>query len=337
MDTLETAPTSEPVAPPETPDPAESSIAAHAAQFGPESVRQTPEVEQPETPAAQRARDTQTGQFAKEPKHRAKSQQAAAGDAPRIAELTKKWREAERRAEEAERRATARIPETDRREAPRPDVIRDVPKPPPTAQTAAFSDAEPTFDQFANEADPYAAYLRALGRYDRKKEAWDASEQQRQTQAETAQRERETSQRTMVETYATKTGEFRKTHPDFDKVIEACPVNGMTPVLEQALLRSDNGPDLVYYLAQHPDLYDEMLLLTDGKPVEEYYVALAQRRLVQRAQAAPTGSAAASRTFTQAARPPNPVRTGPLKAGDEPPGDGASIAEHAKFYGPKAR
>jgi hypothetical protein len=104
------------------------------------------------------------------------------------------------------------------------------------------------------------------------------------------------------------------------------------------MLTDDRGPEYVYYLGQHQDVLDELVLLTEGKAVTDASVAVVQRRLKQSAQAAQsTGSAAVMTPPYTPPKPPNPVRTGPIKAADELPDDTASIAEHAKHFLPKRR
>jgi hypothetical protein len=95
-----------------------------------------------------------------------------------------------------------------------------------------------------------------------------------------------------------------------------------------------NGPASVYYLAQHQDDFNELVLLTDQKAVTEASVAAVQRRLKQltsSTQAVTTGSAPRTPSYVPP-RPPNPVRTGPIRAGNELPGDDASLAEHERAY-----
>lgn len=323
METETTA--TEPVEAPEE----SGSLSDHEASYGVGGTGlEPPSVAQPVESAAPPVQSTepvtepstdrdQQGRFQK---HRAKSQQAQAGDVPRINELTQKLRAAERRAEEAEKRASTR-PEPERRVEPaKPQT--------PAGETFTF----PTFDEYQAQhpETDYEAWQDA--RFDARLEHRD-----QQRAATAAVEQRNTAGRQLIESYATKKAEFTKTHPDFDAIVESCQTTGLTPVLESAILTDDNSAALVYYLAQHPEFYDEMLLLTDGKPLDEHYVALAQRRLRARAQTASTGSVAPPRLVPPAPRPPNPVRTGPMQTGDDLPGDDSSLADHEKAFGQKRR
>jgi hypothetical protein len=51
-----------------------------------------------------------------------------------------------------------------------------------------------------------------------------------------------------------------------------------------------------------------------------------------------TGAPKPAPSVIVAPKPPTPVRTGPLKTGDDPPGDNdMSLANHEKFFGRKRR
>lgn len=306
---------------PVAPVPDDASLADHEAAFGRTKAEPSDDADDDAKP--DRARDPKSGQFSDKPRHRAQSQKARAEDVPRIQELTKRHREAEARAEAAEARAAA-LEAKQKPEAP-----------------AAFTDAEPTIEQFANEPDPYAAWTRALAKYDRKKE----THEERAQSAEVAAKARETQARDAEATrakteqngYQGKLETFVSEHPDFGTLLSKWgDENGtdIPPALVAAFWRLDNGPEVVYSLLQNPLVFDEMILLADGKPVTDAHVATLQRLLTSktRAQAARTGSVAAI-THSLAPRPPNPVRTGPMRSSDTPPTDESSLADHEKFYG----
>jgi hypothetical protein len=311
MDTVETStPTETPAAPPvETPSLASESIADHAAQFG-----ATPEPQKTE------ADDKRT-------RHRAASQRARAEDVPRIAELTKNWRTEQDRVKQLEA-----------------ELAKFKTTPPPPAPSRAtsettFEEKEPVLEDFADQPDPYTAWTRALGRYDRRREAFEAKQAE-----ESSRNEREQTERAVARdaAYHARLAEYVKTKPDFGEKFNAvlADVQEIPNLLERAIKDDDNGPAVLYHLLTHASDFDDMRLLTDGKPVTEQSVALLRRRLntlVSRSQAAATGSAVATASPSLAPRPPNPVRTGPLKTGEDPPGDGHSISDHEKYWGPKAR
>jgi hypothetical protein len=273
-----------------------------------------------ETPEEQadRTRDKR-GRFAR---HRAESQKASAADVPRIRELTAKWRTAETQLTQLQQEL-AQI------RAERAKLSEPPPAP------AAFSEAEPTSEQFQQEADPYTAYVRALAKYDLKKEAYEAK-QREHTESTTALEQKkdalaEQQERALHAHYAAREQSFKAQTPDFEAVVHAGPQEDLTPVLKAALLLDDNGPRLVYSLAKSPELYAEMLFLSDGKPLTEQNVAILRRILNARVPAVPTRSAAASNP-TVVHPPPNLVRTGPIKPASSIPDDDADLVDHERAF-----
>lgn len=330
-------------APEPTPVPEATSVADHAAKFGPQALEDAAQADNDDAPApggetpaqaALRARDDQ-GRFARE-RHRARSDRARPEDVPRIQKLTAKLRETERRLAEVEARTTTQKAET--------PIVPPAPREVPPPSTSAFAEREPTLEDFANEADPYTAYNRALGRYDRRKEAFES--QQAQAQAATQQASTQADEQVREwwaaadSAFGARKQEFVGRTPDYQAKVDALVKDhgDATPLLLHAVLVHDKGPELVYYLATHPSVYDEMLLLTDGKAITEQSVALTQRQLAARSQTAQTGSVTAAPYVSTVPKPPNPVRTGPMKSGDDSsPGDGHSIADHARHWGPRTR
>ncbi len=303
--------------PPVEPTAAEQSesIAAHAEQFNPPKLERVPE------PARER--------------HRAQSQRATAADVPRINELTKKLREAE--AEIARYKAVpARVEPSPPSVKPAASVVSPASTSATIAPSSGFTDPEPTLAQFADKDDPYLAYNRALAAWDRKKERFD----ERQTEQTTRASEAATQQIKEWETaHGTRMTAFKASHPDFDeKLAQASQEDAdLPPVLYHAILRDDNGPEILYHLLTHPVELDDMRLRAVALPPTDSSVALLQRRLRPYAQQAATTGSAASVTQVLAPRPPNPVRTGPMHTGDEPRGEQGSIADHAKAFDPSRR
>lgn len=294
-----------------------------------------------------------------EKRHRAQSQRAAPEDAAAIAALTKRLREAEEavgiakqpgesdRVYQLRRRAeVAELAKTQR--APAPQAPAPLP-PPPARQPAAatFTEAEPTLEQFASSTDPYSAHQRALAAYDRRKEAFEGRQAWEQTQATHEATQRQAATQKWVEErrmeHDQRVSAFVAERPDVKALFESPAVANlsMTPVMFAAIQLHAQGPQFMHALATAPDLAEDLFFLTEGKdignPLTNPLVAIVQRRLLQRAQAVQTGSAAPSVPETRAPRPPNPVRTGPIRPSDDPPGEGSSLAAHRKFYPPPRR
>lgn len=328
---------------PEGPEPSVS-IADHAAQFSPDRPSPAEPEDIPKTPA-------NTGQFAnKQPgRHHAQSQRATKEDVEQINTLTKELRELEAKAADKDPHAkdSPRVRTLKRQIAALKPIVEPPTSPTPAQSTIAetkpaitekpgeFSEKEPVFEDFSADPtkypDPLAAWMRAVARYEARKERWEESQQQQTSQAEA-------QERAQIDKFNASRTEFEKSTPDFAPVTEKFMAEVfLPPVLLNAIVRDVVlGPKFVYHLAQHPDLADELILLTHEKPLTDAFVATVQRRLTKEVQGAAvsTGSAPPPRPYSPP-KPPNPVRTGPIKTADEPPDQAASIAEHRKHYGPR--
>ena len=107
------------------------------------------------------------------------------------------------------------------------------------------ADGEPTIEQFDN-FDKFVAA----------KAGWIAKQQIESTLTEREQRQaaaRESTERTKtVEQWNKRVEEATAELPDFEEVVASSDVP-MTPPMQQAIMESDVGPKLAYYLANNPD------------------------------------------------------------------------------------
>jgi hypothetical protein len=184
---------------------------------------------------------------------------------------------------------------------------------------------EPQFDQFADQPDPYTAYLQAWGRWDR---------QQAITQA-LAEREAAHAEQARTQSLQTRLADGKTSYPDFDQVLTEADTLGLqvSAVMREAIADSPKAADLVYYLATHPEECTQLAEESVGTPVA---AATVMRRLLESQlapRAAPSnGSGPAARASVSTAKPPvTPVGSSPVVS-DAPPGDEASAAEHARYW-----
>jgi hypothetical protein len=308
--------------------------------------------------------------FQEQPKprerHRAKSQEANAGDFETIRNLsatlkekTEAWSKLKKAEGESPRvlalKQRIRGIEADLAEAEgsKPPLTRAEPVPQPRvapSAPSAFTEVEPSYKTFEADPgkypDPYLAYTRAVNAYDRRKERFD--EQQAKAKQDAAefstrtQREQAEAIQREGEAYLTRAKTFAVGHPDYFQKITDLQQKGhdIPPVVTAAIRRSDNGPELMYALARRPDVLDSLLLSNLSTPVTDATVVAMRRyltALVAPGSAGQTGAATSPSPEPRVPRPPTPVRTGPLKTGTEPPGDGASLSDHESFYQPKRR
>jgi hypothetical protein len=325
------------VAPDATPEPIpadDSSLSEHEAAFGPIDPGLSDEAREKAEAKQQRIR------------HRAKSQQAGPGDVGRIGELTRKLREAEAERDTWKSKASTapQVQPPAREERPQSTSVQPAPgagesgSPRQAAAQQNYTRAKPVEDEVGAKYPTYAEFVEDLAEWkveqrEAAREAKQAEERQK-AQFEQTQRQWHDTHKTYYERAAS----FEQQHPDFTTTVNQH-INGSTlpPAAYHAIIQHDNGPAIVYHLAQHPDQLTEMQLLFDGKPPSETYVALATQWLSSRTQAAGTGSAASTPPVVLAARPPNPVRAGATQTSDELPGDESSLAQHEHAFGKPRR
>lgn len=312
------------------------SIADHAAQFGPNATpsEETDDaaaavVSTPHSATTQRREDN--GQW-RQGRHRAKSQQAGPGDAPRIAELTGKWRtaEQERDALRAEVERLKAAPRQDNHQNAAQTIARVEPTPSarPTPAAATSDDPEP---------DPADTTTYADGQYDRKfmtdYARWAAREEHREIQKRQAS---ETAEQARGKAWSDNVTAARAKYPDYDAIAFAPTLIKKDTPIDVFIMEDESGAEVLYHLQKNPAELHDLL----GKPALAQLKALSllSQRLTTpptRAQAVATGSAATPQIRT-VPRPPNPVRTGAHSVSDAPPPtDGSlSLAQHARAFGP---
>jgi hypothetical protein len=230
---------------------------------------------------------------------------------------------------QAEQRAAALEAELQRLRQPPLSVTSPV-TPPPQNGHAQPHPGEPQFEQFADAPDPYTAYVQAWTR-------WDHATQLAQTRA---QWDAEQAAKTQAKEFEARLSEGRKQYADYDQVLTEADTLGLqvSAVMQLAIAQSPKAADLVYFLATHPEECTQLAEESQATPVD---AAPVMRRLLESqlgARAAPsngTGPAAPPKIST--AKPPvQPVGSSPVM-GDDPPGDTASAAEHARYWNRKLK
>lgn len=319
-----------------------SSLSEHEATFSPEARNEAPVETDDDGEPVQRTR------------HRARSQQASPEDVAQIRDWSARARAAEEAAGiarndgESERvyrlRVRTELAEAARqaRSAPKPEPVRQsapapvvAPAPTPAASTDAPTRPEPSEDEIGTKYQTYAEFTRDQARW--------VIEQDRAEQARAAEQQQlQQSQQAQISSYQQRVNAFVAKQPDYNEVVQAAMADfgadfKIAEPAFQVFLTHDNGPQMLYHLLTHPDQLAEMQALWEGKPASHANVALATRWLQSRVQAVSTGSVAPTPPVIPAPRPPNPVRTGPMKTGDELPSDTDSLSKHEKAFAPWSR
>ena len=138
------------------------------------------------------------------------------GVQPRIDELTRARREAEREAAYWRQVAQAQNP-----------------------ASQAAQETEPTPDQF----DDYSKYVKALTK-------WETKQAVAQTMQERAQQQQV---QTRAQTFEQRMAEARKNIPDFQEVVGSADVP-LADHIGEAMQESEHGPALAYHFAKNPDV-----------------------------------------------------------------------------------
>lgn len=205
--------------------------------------------------------------------------------APRIDELTRKHREAEREAAYWRGRALAGTEEGKAAEPPK----------------------KPTPDQF----DDYGAYVEALTDWKAESKAKEVLDAREKATAD----KRTADER--VSSFQERQEAARKALPDYDAIVANSDV-GVAQHLTELLLDSEQGPQLAYHLAKNPDLAERLNAMPERQAAREIgrlEVQLGQATS-RTAEPSPTDDAPkndAQQAATPAARPrttsaPAPVR-----------------------------
>ncbi len=167
--------------------------------------------------------------------------------------------------EEARREAARERSERERVQKEFDDFrAQNTPKPQTTAPVKPAGEAEPTLDQFSDQADPYAAYLRAMARYDLKQELATreqaALEARTKYQQEQTAKHREQAEFTRMQGFGQKLSQAFATNPDLEAQMAASNIEITRPMAD-AIIESDAPHALIAHLLAHPEMVDEIVAL----------------------------------------------------------------------------
>jgi hypothetical protein len=293
----------------------------------------------PTTPPAAVAGEGETAEEAPaepaaEPPHlpdrrRARSQMARPEDVPRINELTRRLRETEE--ELARMKGSTSAPSTPAPAAapaalPATQPRAAAPVPPPLLPVIdREKDPEPQPEKY----EDWKAYAAA-------QTAWSTREAIRQNNEaamENYQKTYASSEAARLQTqWQSAVAAVKAEIPDFEAVAFAPTRIPSGSLIDAYVLEHPAGVRVLYHLQKNPADLDKML----GLPMLEQMAELAL--LTQRLTSKPTRGSAGTTgavpavTANQVPRPPTPVRTGPMRTGNELPGDDSSLEEHESAW-----
>lgn len=344
--------------------PQATSVADHAAMFGPQA-KDDPDAPDGETVeeravrlhhSAEQRREKQTGKFTEgKVRHRAQSQTAGKDDVKAINEYTGRIRsvvdelggdiarkdgesdrvfETRRRAEllERHREASKELKELKAKQAS-PAAIdraeRKVERTEAAVPAKAFSEPKPTEDDPKFNGD-YSEFLIGVAEWAGRKAAY---EDRQAEQARSEKTRKQASERELLTSWAGRVEAAKKDHADFEKVAFGPTRIPEGSAVDAFIMEHDAGPKVLYYLNSHAEELDSILRLSALGQIERL-VALATSLSPSRSAAETTTAAPARKPIVLPPTPPTVVRTEALSDRDPDPTTGPrSIAEHQKRYG----
>lgn len=195
---------------------------------------------------------------------------------PKKTGVQKRIDELTRKAHEAEREAAFWREQAAKSQAPSQDAT-----------------TKPARDAFASDAD----YFEALADW---KAEQKVSEFRKQQQAEALNKAEQTQTATRFELYQERVSTALDAMPDYHEVVGGSDVPAEAHVLE-AILDSEQGPQLAYHLAKHPDVAQRLNEMTPVQAARE--IGRLEAQLAQ-----PKTETPPPRRTTNAPPPINPVR-----------------------------
>lgn len=249
----------------------------------------------------------------------------------RIDAAVRAQRDAERRADEALSRAR----ELEAKIHGRQDPPRQ-----PEYDGIEASDPEPQLDAFANDADPYRAFVAAQARWNARAENRKIdrmrSEQQRADTMQRTERERaQTFQSRIREQIGQEPKAFLAALPQ--AVLDLRPSHALRPdeqltganAIADEFLDSEIGPKLMQHFADHPNDLQRIATLHPIQAIRE--LAILGHTLRPDA-AKDTASASAAPVISKAKPPLKTVGSSPVVRDDEPPDDDADLDKHIAWH-----
>lgn len=234
------------------------------------------------------------------------------------------------RAREAERLATERA---DRIQREYDDFRAQSTKPAEPAHTSqpATATAEPKLEDFSDAPDPYAAYVRALAKFDREQD-WATREKQQleartKFQQEQTAKQREQAEQTRIAAFGTKLQQALAADPALEQVMADSDIEITRPMAD-AIIESDAPEKLIAHLHANRDEVTRILGLS---PLQQFR-ALARLDAQLESPAASGQSGIPAQKKTAAQPPISPVSGSVASPATGPPDPKTCTQEEWNTY-----
>jgi len=234
--------------------------------------------------------------------------------AARINALTFEREEARREAARVRQESTAEMARMRAEFQAQIDALKPKEAPQPKAQPA---DGAPKLEDFADQPDPYAAWMEAKFEHRLKAEFTNreqAAEKARQ-EHEQGQRQfaREQSERERLQTFGQKIAKAVEANPELQAAFDAAGDLPISRPMADALIESDAPERVMAYLAQHPE---DCTRIAHLPPLHAFREVT---RLDTRLESAASPGSAPVKPKTQAHAPISPVGGAHAAPSDGPP------------------
>lgn len=259
----------------------------------------------PESPAAEPEQAQQTNQAAAE--EAKPTDETERKPNPKIerrfSEITKQ-REAARQEAERERQARVEL------EAKLRELEARV-NPPAAKAEPTEIDPKPRPDQFTDAFE----YAEALAE-------WSADKRVKEERAKEAQARAEQERAKVMESWSSRVNDFRSKTPDFDDLVASSDVV-VSNEIRDAIFDSDVGPQILYHLAENPDVASKLQTMT---PIGALRMI---GKLEAKFEAAPAPAEKSEKPVARTTKAPPPIT--PIKASTN--GPVTELDENRQFHG----
>lgn len=194
------------------------------------------------------------------------------------------------------------------------------------------ADPEPKLEDFADQLDPYAAWMRASAKYDARQEfkAQQKQAQERYTQQQQEQRrqEREFHEHQRIQTWTQRMEAAFTKAPELRAQIEQMPI--LPRPMMDVIVDSEIPDQILSHLLRHPEEQSRIATL---HPLQQFRELSRIEYDLEKAASLITGSAAPEKPKTSAHPPVSPVsgsHAAPKSSGE--PGPDATYEEHKAYW-----
>jgi hypothetical protein len=183
-----------------------------------------------------------------------------------------------------------------------------------TAQVQAQK-GEPDANDYESATDFYRAHAK-----------WAAQEELRAVKESERQEKLRTEAESKKTAFIGKVDEFKKAHEDFEDVLSDVDDIQMSPAISQAILESDNGPELMYELAKNAEEYARICSLSPFDAVRA--LGRFEARLAKPSE---SKQVTKPKQTTKAPPPPKPISTSSASGKKSVYDDNISQAEYERI------